>query len=275
MFVGCPCHAFFIDLSMDRSELAWMHLSAETILLGTIGGFASGAATCLGTLLFLIPAWRGKRIDHLISIEFALGMMLAASVFSLLLPSLSETWTSSDLEHFIGALISILLGVLFISHLGKILSDFTSFKGDSQRPVLFIVAMMLHNLPEGVAPGAALAGMKLEQSLPIIGAIALQNLPEGFTTALAFRALGASTGMAALGSFASGGVELLGGVIGGSLVGMVDGVLPYLLGFAGGAMITVSIRETWEQLSIPENRKRAFIQLLAGAFLILLFSALT
>ncbi|HRO67172.1 MAG TPA: hypothetical protein PL182_06390, partial [Pseudobdellovibrionaceae bacterium] len=175
------------------ASLASMHFSMETIFLGTIGGFASGAATCLGTLLFLIPTWRGKQIDHLISIEFALGMMLAASVFSLLLPSLSETWTSTDIGHFVGALISILLGVVFISHLGKILSDFAAFKGGNQRPVLFIVAMMLHNLPEGVAPGAALAGMKLDQSLPIIGAIALQNLPEGFTTALAFRALGAST----------------------------------------------------------------------------------
>lgn len=244
-------------------------------MLGTLGGLASGSATALGTLLFLIPTWRGRRIDHLISIEFALGMMLAASVFSLLLPSLHDTWTSDDLQKFVFALFSIVLGFLFISKLGKILSDFTRFRGEHQRPVLFIVAMMLHNLPEGVAPGAALAGMGLDQSLPILGAIALQNLPEGFTTALAFMALGASPGMAALGSFASGGVELVGGMIGGALVGMVDGVLPYLLGFAGGAMITVSVRESWEQLSIPENRKKAFIQLLAGAALILFFSVLT
>lgn len=244
----------------------------EALLLGTLGGLASGGATAVGTLLYLIPSWRGRQIEHLISIEFALGMMLAASVFSLLLPSLQETWTGQDLGIFLGAVGSIFAGVFFISQLSSILSKSSRFSHSNPRPVLFIVAMMLHNFPEGVAPGAALAGMDLEQSIPIIGAIALQNLPEGFTTALAFRALGASLPVAALGSFASGGVELLGGILGGALIGMVEGTLPYLLGFAGGAMITVSIRETWAQLQSPRNRKHAFIQLLAGFALVLLFT---
>jgi ZIP family zinc transporter len=246
-------------------------ISWEAVGWGTLGGAISGGATAIGTLLFLIPPRKSFNIENWISFEFALGMMLAASVFSLVLPSITDAMLlgTSAVQW---ALISIFVGLVFILGVGHAISIYPRLRSDDPRAMLFIIAMMLHNLPEGIAPGAALAGTSSEAAWPILSAVALQNLPEGFTTALAFRALGASRAGAAIGSFASGLVELFGGVMGGALVGSVHGILPLLLGFAGGAMLTVSIKETWERLRSGVSWKQSIPRLLAGFALMMVMA---
>ncbi|MBX2988695.1 MAG: ZIP family metal transporter [Bdellovibrionaceae bacterium] len=240
-------------------------MNFTALIDGLIGGLSSGLATCLGTLLFLLPTRAGQKVERFISFEFALGMMLAASIFSLLLPALQEPRV--DLT-----LLAVVFGVVFILVLERILVRSPHLSANDSRASLFIAAMMLHNLPEGIAPGAALAGTSLHQSLPMIGAIALQNLPEGYTTALAFHALGASRRKAALGGFASGLVEISGGVIGGLLVGVVDGILPRLLGFAGGAMLIVTSRELWHRFREGTDHSALWWRLACGFFIVLILT---
>jgi zinc transporter, ZIP family len=225
---------------------------ATAVLLGTIGGVIAAAATVAGALPSLFKTRKGFSLATHMSLDFALGMMLAAAAFSLIAPAGHEALARGGSSIFL-VLFAITFGALFIKVLGDASHRIESLKGPfssskkTRGAWLFIVAMMLHNLPEGLASGAALAGLDLPQALPILGAIALQNLPEGLTTAVAFQALGASRRMAFLGAVASAIVELLGGTLGGLLLTLVNEILPFLLAFAGGAMIFVAGKEAIER----------------------------
>ncbi len=200
--------------------------------------------------------------------------MLAASAFSLLIPAGQEALQRGPMS-LLGVAVALVVGALFISSVGKLISKsaptsslaavdelaarstFENVEEASRvrsRGILFVIAMMLHNFPEGLASGAALgglsatSGMGMAHGWSLLGAIAIQNLPEGLATLLAFRALGLSQKTAFLGAFASALVELVGGVLGGVLLQMTHGILPMLLSFAGGAMLYVSIREVRERI---------------------------
>lgn len=225
---------------------------AQAILWGTIGGLSAGAATVIGATPTLIRSRKGFSILSHMSMDFALGMMLAAAAFSLIAPASEAAWGRGS-HAFIFMILCIFMGGLFISSLGSMIERFQNrshtLTDQMNGPWLFVIAMMLHNLPEGLASGAALAGLDWRQGLPILGAISLQNLPEGLTTAVAFRALGASPKMAFAGAAASGGVEFVGGIAGGVLLAYVQNVLPFLLAFAGGAMVYVAGKEAWGRFS--------------------------
>ena len=230
----------------------------NAILLGTLGGLVSALATTVGALPSLFKPRKGFSLITHMSMEFALGMMLAAAAFSLIVPAGSEGLHRGT---FGIVVISIVMGAFFIGSLGTLGERFRpqsagEAKSVSSNAWLFIVAMMLHNLPEGLASGAALAGLDWHKGLPVLGAIALQNLPEGLTTAVSFRALGASKRAAFGGALVSAFVELFGGTMGGALLTMAHNVLPYLLAFAGGAMLFVATREVRERFEAVGAQSR-------------------
>ena len=173
------------------------------------GGLVSLVSTTLGASF--VFAGKNKRFNPMsvLTLDFAIGMMLAASALSLISPAYSSL-PSFDFNHVAFVTAALLGGIVFILGLGRVLEVSS---GQSSRAAVFVIAMMLHNLPEGMAAGAG--GNK------VLAAIALQNIPEGMTTALAFGGAWAANATTAS--------------------------LPYILAFAGGAMMSATLRELWER----------------------------
>lgn len=242
---------------------------------GSLGGLMVALATVIGALPILFRSRKGLPVLH-ISLDFALGMMLAAAAFEMIAPAGQTAFHMGGWPAFI-IFSAVGLGALFIYSVGNVIErssessrSLTKELAHNPGAWMFIVAMMLHNFPEGLASGAAWAGLTWKQSVPIIGAVALQNLPEGLMTALAFHTMGARVPIAFLGAFASAVVELVGGAAGGLLLGYVNDALPYLLAFAGGAMLFVSVREASERLKQAESVFKVNRDLVLGGIFMLL-----
>ena len=237
-----------------------------------LGGLAGFAATTLGALPAL--ALRGiaqKAEDSLLG--FAAGMMLAASAFSLILPGLAAG--AELLGHKgLGAGIVVAgmtLGVLLMLGLDR----FTPHEHDKSGPCgpghercgrvwLFVFAIALHNLPEGMAIGVSFAQNDLSVGLPLTIAIALQDIPEGLAVALALRGADFSPGKAVLVAAASGLLEPIGALLG---VGLSSGLAlayPMGLGLAAGAMIFVVSHEVIPETHRNGHQTPATLGLMAG-----------
>lgn len=200
-----------------------------------VGGIVSLLSTTIGASFVFLG--KNKRFNPMsvLTLDFAIGMMLAASALSLISPAYSSLPQQSSQE-YLWVTGSLFLGIFFITALGKII-EISS--GQSSRAAVFIIAMMLHNLPEGLAAGAG--------NNSVLGAIALQNIPEGLTTVLAFSALGMSLPVAFAGAVASGVVEMIGGFSGAWATSQTEASLPFILAFAGGAMMAATLRELYER----------------------------
>jgi len=190
---------------------------------------------------------------------FAAGMMLAASSFSLILPGLdaAREITGNGPAAAFTVVLGMGLGVLLMLGLDR----FTPHEHESTGPCgpeserinrvwLFVLAITLHNLPEGMAIGVSFANGDMNIGLPLTSAIAIQDIPEGLAVALALRATGLSNMKAALVAVGSGLMEPLGAVIG---LGISTGfalAYPISMGLAAGAMIFVVSHEV-----IPETHR--------------------
>ena len=167
-----------------------------------------------------------------------------------------------------------MFGVLFIKAAGKLLEHLLRHNEnarENKKALLFVMAMMIHNFPEGLASGASMT-LPGAQGYSLLGAIAMQNVPEGFTTALSFLTLGVNPVMAFFGNVLTGVVELVGGILGGYMSERIDGVLPLLMAFAGGAMMSVVLTEVAEKLK--EGSYRFFVRpsFLSGMALVIIFN---
>jgi ZIP family zinc transporter len=222
----------------------------------------SGTAGFLATALGALPALTLKNIaqrfeDSLLG--FAAGMMLAASAFSLLMPGIEAGSAILDSKP-LGASVVVLglaLGVLLM--LG--LDQFTPHEHDKTGPCgpghercgrvwLFVFAIALHNLPEGMAMGVSFAQGDMSVGLPLSTAIALQDIPEGLAVALTLRAAGIKASTAVLIAIATGLLEPVGAILGVSLSSGFALAYPIGLGLAAGAMIFVVSHEV-----IPETHR--------------------
>ena len=240
--------------------------------LGLLGGFAGFAATALGAL----PALALKRIsarteDTLLGL--AAGMMLAASSFSLILPGLEagESLTGSAWLGAFTVVAGLGLGVLLM--LG--LDEFTPHEhahggpcgagcGRVSRVWLFVFAIALHNLPEGMAIGVAFSQGDWSVGLPLTTAIALQDIPEGLAVAMALKAAGLTPGRAVGVAALSGAMEPVGALLG---IGLASGLAlayPIGLGLAAGAMIFVVSHEVIPETHRNGHQTPATIGLMAG-----------
>lgn len=251
------------------------------ILLGLIGGGVSGLATTLGAVPVLMNANSklGKFLNR-INMDFVIGLMLSAAAFSLIWPAYEKVYSASALEerHYQFLLISaaLLSGIGFIKLAGKVIEHVMRNNENLQKnkkALLFVIAMMVHNFPEGLASGATMT-LPGSEGYSLLGAIALQNVPEGFTTALSFITLGVNPMMAFLGTVVTGLVELGGGLIGGYMSAKIDGVLPMLMAFAGGAMMSVVLGELAEKLKGESYGFLVRPSFLSGVALVIIFNNL-
>lgn len=232
-------------------------LQALFATLFTWGLTALGAAT-----VFLTKEINRKVLDMMLG--FAAGVMIAASYWSLLAPAI-EMSAEQGIPGWVPAATGFLLGGAFLWGVDKVLphlhlglpdSEAEGIKTSWQRSVLLVLAITLHNFPEGlavgVAFGAAAAGIPeatLAGAVALALGIGIQNFPEGLAVAAPLR----REGMSRLKSFSvgqlSGAVEPIAGVIGAAAVYFMRPILPYALAFAAGAMIYVVIEEL-----IPESQ---------------------
>ena len=222
------------------------------------GGVAGFVATTVGALpAFVLKSLQQKHEDAMLGM--AAGMMLASAAFSLLLPGI-EAGTHIAGSSFAGAALVVLgmaMGVMLM--LG--LDAFTPHEHDKTGPCgpghercdriwLFVMAIAIHNLPEGMAVGVGFAQGDVSVGLPLATAIALHDIPEGLAVAMTLRAIGTpvwkAVGIAAIGGL----LEPVGALIGVSLVGGSAMAYPVGLGLAAGAMLFVVSHEV-----IPETHR--------------------
>lgn len=237
-----------------------------------IGGAAGFATTALGAMPALFLRGIPQRIEDSL-LGFAAGMMLAASAFSLLLPGLAagaDIFGSKPLGAAV-VVIGMALGVLLM--LG--LDEFTPHEHDKTGPCgpgheacgrvwLFVFAIALHNLPEGMAIGVSFAQGDMAVGLPLTTAIALQDIPEGLAVALAMRGAGFTAGRAVAVAALSGLLEPVGALLGVGLAGGVAVAYPIGLGLAAGAMIFVVSHEVIPETHRNGHQTPATLGLMAG-----------
>ncbi|MDX1670929.1 MAG: ZIP family metal transporter [Balneolaceae bacterium] len=232
------------------------------------GGLFTWGLTALGAgLVFFTRQVNYKFLDSMLG--FAAGVMIAASFWSLLVPAIDMSSQLGYIE-WIPAAIGFLCGGIFlricdhyIPHLHPFLpmDQAEGVKTSWRRATLLVLAITLHNIPEGLAVGvlfgAAASGVDPTGSATIIGAVTLaigigiQNFPEGVAVSMPLRREGVSVGKSFWFGQLSGVVEPVAAVIGAAAVLMVRPILPYALAFAAGAMIYVVVEEL-----IPESQHR-------------------
>lgn len=197
---------------------------------------------------------------------FAAGVMVAASVWSLLIPAISQSAAMGKLA-FLPAAVGFWIGVLFLLALDHIIPHLHSKSGQTegpksklQRTTMMVLAVTLHNIPEGMAVGVVYAGY-LSGSAQITAAgalalslgIAIQNFPEGAIISMPLRAEGMKKSKAFLNGVLSGVVEPIGAVLTILAARLIVPVLPYLLSFAAGAMLYVVVEELIPEMSQGEH----------------------
>ena len=224
----------------------------------------------LGTTLgaacvFFMKRSMSETVQKILS-GFAAGVMVAASVWSLLIPSIEQSETMGRLS-FLPAVIGFLFGILFlllldhvIPHLHVGSQESEGPKTKLQRATMMVMAVTLHNIPEGMAVGVVYAGyLSGEQSISAMGALALaigiaiQNFPEGAIVSMPLHAEGVSRKKAFLQGTLSVIVEPLGSLLTIMAAGMIIPALPYLLSFAAGAMIYVVVDELIPEMTAGKH----------------------
>jgi ZIP family zinc transporter len=240
--------------------------------LALLGGAAGFATTALGALPALVLRGLPQRVEDSL-LGLAAGMMLAASAFSLLLPGLeaaAELLAGKPLGAGV-VVIGMALGVALM--LG--LDEFTPHEHDKTGPCgpghercgrvwLFVFAIALHNLPEGMAIGVSFSQGDMAVGLPLTTAIALQDIPEGLAVALALRGAGFAPGLSVLVAAASGALEPLGALLGVGLSSGLAVAYPIGLGLAAGAMIFVVSHEVIPETHRNGHQTPATLGLMAG-----------
>ena len=212
-------------------------------------------ATALGTLPVLLSQRLSERAQDTL-FGFGAGVMLAACAFSLIIPGLHAARGAGAGATVGGA---ILLGALVLLWMERLLPHEHFIKGVEgapasrtlQRTWLFVFAIALHNLPEGLAIGVAHAGGDPLRANALATGIAIQDVPEGLVVAMALLAAGYRRALAVGLGMASGLVEPLGAVLGAAVVSASASLLPWGLGFAAGAMLFVISHEI-----IPESHRK-------------------
>lgn len=246
-------------------------------LLATI--FTWGV-TALGALVVCFFNKMNKKVLNII-LGFSAGVMIAASFWSLILPALNLSLELGYKEWILPS-IGFIIGGLFVlfsdSFLDKVLNSRKDKKNKEslKRSILFVSAITIHNIPEGMAIGVAfgsiacgISGMTVTGALMLALGIGIQNFPEGAAVSLPLRREGYSRFRSFMIGQASAIVEPVSAVIGTILVMYIRNILPLLLAFAAGAMIVVVARELLPE-SVKENKNLSTLGLIGGFVLMMI-----
>ena len=238
-----------------------------------------GGATVIGAAI----GFCFKKISHKYSdivLAFAAGVMLAAAVLGLILPSVEYGgkygWIITVAGVFAGAVFLNLLDRL-VPHLHKPLGVDGEKHPDSGRigkVILFVLAIAIHNLPEGIAAGVGFGSGNVGEALVIAGGIALQNIPEGMVIIGPMLAVGISKKKTFLIAAATGLVEVVGTLIGYFAVSISAAILPFALAFAGGTMLYVVSDEMIPETHAHGSERGATYALLVGFCVMLITDVL-
>lgn len=235
--------------------------AGSVVLLGLLGSLAAGLMTSAGALPVLFGRRPSERARDVL-LGFAAGVMLAASFFSLIVPSLEASEASYGGGAIPAAIAvgGILIGALTLGLLNEriphqhfILGREGPVSASLRKAWLFILAITIHNFPEGLAVGVGFGGGDVANGTSLAIGIGLQNAPEGLAVAVALTGEGYSRRYAFLTAALTGLVEPVGGLLGAGAVAVSQPLLPWGLAFAAGAMLYVISHEI-----IPETHRRGF-----------------
>ncbi len=238
------------------------------VVQGLVGGIVIASLNLLGASLVLV--WRDpseRALDG--ALGFAAGVMLAAAFTSLIIPGI-EQYSGGDP---VPTLVGVVLGVVFLDRADGLVphahylltgsrrtdgaNPSTSLPLENERltpVILFILAITLHNMPEGLAVGVGFGSGNVENAIPLMLAIGIQNIPEGLAVSVAAINAGLDRRFyAVFAGLRSGVVEIPLAVLGALAVSVVEPLLPYAMGFAAGAMLFVISDEI-----IPETHTRGY-----------------
>ena len=212
---------------------------------------------------------------------FAAGVMIAASVWSLLIPAM-EMAEKSGTPAWLPAAGGFVLGAAFLLALDRLLPHLhpgsdepEGLKSSFARTTMLVLAVTLHNVPEGLAVGLAFGLSGDSSAMPLSGALALslgmalQNFPEGAAISLPLKKEGLSNARSFVYGALSGIVEPIAGVLGVLAAGTITGVMPWLLAFAAGAMIYVVVEELIPEASLGEHSHTGTLSVMLG-FLVMM-----
>ena len=217
--------------------------------------------TTLGAAcVFFMKTTLGKSVQRALT-GFAAGVMVAASIWSLLIPAIKQSEKMGDLS-FVPAVAGFWIGILFLLTLDHLIPHLHVGSDQAEGPksrlgrtTMMVLAVTLHNIPEGMAVGVMYAGFlagNAQITATSLG-IAIQNFPEGAIISMPLRAEGESKGKAFLGGVLSGVVEPIGAVLTIIAAQLIIPALPYLLSFAAGAMLYVVVEELIPEMSQGEH----------------------
>lgn len=247
----------------------------KLVLLTALG---VGGATIIGSIIGFIF----KKISHRFSdivLSFAAGVMLAAAVLGLILPSLEYGGKYGLIITiagiFVGAICLNLIDKL-VPHLHKLVGSDTESHNNANlsKVLLFVTAIAIHNLPEGIAAGVGFGSGDTSRALIIAGGIALQNIPEGMVIIGPMLAAGVTPKKTFICAMITGIVEVVGTLIGYFAVSIASMILPFALAFAGGTMLYVISDEMIPETHAHGSERGATYALLFGFCVMLITDVL-
>lgn len=247
----------------------------HAVLLTALG---VGGATLVGAVIGFLFKNPSHRFNDII-LSFAAGVMLAAAVVGLIIPSVSYgegkfSIIVTVVGIFAGAICLNLIDRL-VPHLHKMTGvDIEAHPEKTEKlgkVLLFVIAIAIHNLPEGIAAGVSFGSGNIGQALTVAGGIALQNIPEGMVIIAPMISAGVSKRRTFLIALATGVIEVVGTFIGYFAVSVSSAVLPFALAFAGGTMLYVISDEMIPETHAHGNERAATYSLLGGFALMLVF----
>ena len=249
----------------------------EMVLLTALG---VGGATVIGALLGFIFKEPSHKVSDIL-LSFAAGVMLCAATVGLIMPSLELGGKFSILVSIAG----VFCGALCLNVIDKIVPHLHKMTGVDieghpdksaklNKVLLFVIAIAIHNLPEGIAAGVSFGTENVAHAITIAGGIALQNIPEGMVIIAPMIAAGMSRGRTFVIALMTGIVEVVGTLIGYFAVSISTAILPFALAFAGGTMLYVISDEMIPETHSHGAERGATYSLLIGFCVMLLMDVL-
>ena len=248
----------------------------KEVLLTALG---VGGATVIGAAIGFTFRKTSHKFSDIV-LAFAAGVMLAAAVLGLILPSVEY----GGKYGLVTTVVGIFVGAVALNFVDKLVPHLHKLSGGLEekhasneklnKVLLFVLAIAIHNLPEGIAAGVGFGSGNTAQALIIAGGIALQNIPEGMVIIAPMLAAGISKKKTFIAALVTGLVEVVGTLIGYFAVSLASAVLPFALAFAGGTMLYVISDEMIPETHAHGGERGATYALLVGFCFMLIMDVL-